>query len=266
MTFGVANNLRITQNQKIRYLTLLEHFFEQQGYSTIQILKYKFARKKSFIGIVGNLEQADIILATHYDTPVLNLPRDYHPFDEEKQKKDNSNTYIVTMISFLVMLLLFSYFIVIPVYRDGQVTAMDFVAGVLCLFLLFIVVKISRYGGIPRLGNLIRNTSSVVTLLSFAKTLSKKERQRVAFAFVDYGCEDYLGYYALSSRIDRKKQQKVILLDCVGWGNLSLEKKTNGLLSSYFNQVTCVYGKKVSSQTEYEENVLNCVSKLSSLL
>lgn len=59
MTFGIVNNVRITKNQKLRYLTIIKKYFENIGFEKIDILKYKVIKKKSYFSVIGDIEKAD---------------------------------------------------------------------------------------------------------------------------------------------------------------------------------------------------------------
>ena len=263
MTFGVVNNLRITKNQKIRYLTILKQFFESLGYEKIDILKSKIVKKTSFFTIIGDSEEAEFIVATYYDTPVMSILRKrYEPFNDEMRKKQNSTNYILSMIFLGMVLFLFNYFVALPVYQNGSFGVRTVIVGFLSLLLLTLIIKLSRMGGFPSFGNLIRNTSSVVAMLKFANSLSPKERKKVAFVFVDYGCEDYLGYYALSTSLNQSRKQKLIFLDCVGAGNIQKSKTKSSVLTAYFDHPLFVFGEFKKESKDYEAGIDACLSLL----
>lgn len=257
MTFGIVNNVRITKNQKLRYLTIIKQYFENIGFEKIDILKYKVIKKKSHFSVIGDIEKADYIVSTYYDTPVFNLLRQtYEPFNDDRRKSQNSMNYILSMILITTIMLLATFFIILPIYQDGVFGLKDILASLMSISLLALIIKFSRVGGFPTFGNLIRNTSSVVAILKFASLLSPKEQKRVAFAFVDYGCEDYLGYYALSKELVQKRNQKIIFLDCVGAGNLSQSNTKSEILTSYFEHSLFVYGDfKNEKKQDYEEGI-----------
>ncbi|MGM0168020.1 hypothetical protein IGI39_003032 [Enterococcus sp. AZ135] len=257
MTFGIVNNVRITKNQKLRYLTIIKQYFENIGFEKIDILKYKVIKKKSYFSVIGDIEKADYIVSTYYDTPVFNLLRQtYEPFNEDRRKSQNSMNYILSMILITTIMLLVTIFIVLPIFQDGVFGFKDILASLISISLLALIIKFSRVGGFPTFGNLIRNTSSVVAILKFASLLGPKEQKKIAFAFVDYGCEDYLGYYALSKELVKKRNQKVIFLDCVGAGNLCQSNTKSEILTSYFENSLFVYGNfKNERKKDYEEGI-----------
>lgn len=257
MTFGIVNNVRITKNQKLRYLTIIKKYFENIGFEKNEILKYKVIKKKSYFSVIGDIEQADYIVTTYYDTPVFNLLRQtYEPFNDDRRKSQNSMNYILSMILLTTIMLLVTYFIVLPIFQDGVFGFKDILASLVSISLLALIIKFSRAGGFPTLGNLIRNTSSVVAILKFASLLSSKEQKKIAFAFVDYGCEDSLGYYALSKELVNKRNQKIIFLDCIGSGNLSQSNTKSEILTSYFGHSLFVYGDfKNEKKQDYEEGI-----------
>lgn len=257
MTFGIVNNVRITKNQKLRYLTIIKKYFENIGFEKIDILKYKVIKKKSYFSVIGDIEKADYIVSTYYDTPVFSLLRQtYEPFNDDSRKSQNSINYILSMILITIIMLLATFFIILPIFQDGVFGFKDILASLISISLLALIIKFSRVGGFPKVGNLIRNTSSVVAILKFARLLSPNEQKRIAFAFVDYGCEDYLGYYALSKELEKKRNQKIIFLDCVGAGNLSQSNTKSEILTSYFKHSLFVYGDfKNEKKQDYEEGI-----------
>jgi len=263
MTFGIVNNLRITKNQKLRYLTIIQQYFKNIGFDKMDILKYKVIKKKSYFSIIGDIEQADYVISTYYDTPTFNLLRQtYEPFDDDKRKRQNSMNYVVSMVLITSVMLLLTFFLVLPIYQDGIFGFKDVLASLVSVSMLLLIIKFSRAGGFPSFGNLIRNTSSVVAMLKFASMLSFKEREKIAFAFVDYGCEDYLGYYALSKKSVKKRNQKIIFLDCVGARNLHKSKEKSEILKSYFEHPMFVYGEFRNEKKDYEVGIRECLQVL----
>lgn len=263
MTFGIVNNLRITKNQKIRYLTIIQQYFENIGFDKMDILKYKVIKKKSYFSIIGDIEKADYVISTYYDTPTFNLLRQtYEPFDDDKRKRQNSMNYVVSMILITSIMLVLTLFLILPIYQDGIFGFKDVLASLVSVSILLLIIKFSRAGGFPAFGNIIRNTSSVVAMLKFASSLSLKEREKVAFAFVDYGCEDYLGYYALSKKLVKKKNQKIIFLDCIGAGNLHQSKVKSEILKSYFEHPLFIYGEFKNNEKDHEAGITECLRVL----
>ena len=75
----------------------------------------------------------------------------------------------------------------------------------------------SRYtrSGLAQKGNKIYNTSGVLTSLMIAQQLSEKDKNKVAFAFVDDGCQTQLGARLLKESLNGSSCIRVYL-DSIG--------------------------------------------------
>jgi len=264
VTFGARYNKRSSKNQKIRFLTVLMQNFEELGFRQTEIFKQKFQKKTSYISLVGDLDKADHLFITHYDTPVYDFTRsEYEPFNDDQLSKRNTVNYIVPMLLTIAVLFLVAYFGLIPNFQDNQFTFMDILMFLIVILLVIFMTQIAKSSGLSKRENLIRNTSSVVAMLEFAKKLPKNKKKKVAFAFVDHGSTDNLGYYFLKEYLTDNHFKTTTILDSVGSGNIEQSKTKSEILSSYFEDVQFVYGQ---SDTLEDDNIENNIEQAVEIL
>lgn len=250
MQFGVLSNKRVSENQKIQYLTRLSHFFEENNYS-MTILKVKHRGKQSFIGVVGDVKKAKYIIATHYDTPMIDFwGKDYEPFNDEILEKKSIKNLSISLIICLIGLFLLITFYVAPQFNNGTFNFHDVLGGVVAVLLIIFSYRTARNGGFTKRNNLVRNTSSVITILKFAQDL-KDNKSNYAFAFVDYGCIDYFGYHVLKSYLGNYLKP-IIMLDSVGNSNIQTASDKSTILSNIFKKSKFVYGTGDNREQDYD--------------
>lgn len=76
-------------------------------------------------------------------------------------------------------------------------------------------------GGLGNKLNFNRNTSGCIAALKTAELLSDEQKKHVAFVLTDYGCTRHIGDYLIRNELgDSVDNKTVILLDCVGEGNM----------------------------------------------
>jgi len=250
MQFGVLSNKRVTENQKIQYLTRLSNYFEKNNYDT-KILKEKHRGKRSYIAVVGDVKRAKYIIATHYDTPMIDfLGKNHDPFNDKELEKKSTLNLTFSLVIFIFLLFLVINYYLIPQFGNNMFNLHDVVSGLITIFLLVQTYKIVKNGGFAKRHNLVRNTSSVIAILNFVKEL-KQNKKDYAFAFVDYGTIDYFGYYVLDSYLG-DISKKMILLDTIGTPEIEVSSDKSNVLSNIFGDVQFMYSTKKNLNENYE--------------
>lgn len=199
--------VRNTEKSKSRFLSALVMDISEMR-EDIQVIEYNRHKKYASRNVyVGDIEKADQIICTYYDTPPKNYGS-YELFNLEEQRK---RTTIFILVSSILMILVgvIGTFIYMQYEASGlNVTPFRTVFIFLTFGIYFFLLgKITK--GLPNRKTLIRNTSSVLALLEI---ISESKDERTAFAFIDEGSFGEAGLEALS----HKKQAKIFMLDSVG--------------------------------------------------
>lgn len=218
LRYGIILGKRYSVKERTKFLQSAQREFAAMGYAvdtTASEVKLFKNEKRTFYNLyAGNVKDADIVYATYYDTPVKSYGL-YQP--NAFQMKNNSNVLRVNLLILLMAMILFGgilYFALFPQIQANGWISFWTVLTALLAFLFYSVISYLR-GGIPNRVNMIRNTSSILTLLKLANTLPKQKRKKAAFAFVDGGTYSDYGVQMLRSYLKNPKT-KIVLLDGVG--------------------------------------------------
>lgn len=252
--FGFFNGVRVTSKQKLKFLLHLVAELEHEGIKT-QLLKKKYRGKESFIAVIGDLDKADKVILTHYDTPLTTFGLSHHrSFNDKVQKRGNLIAFLLPMLFVLPLLVVMNLQLCIPAFADQQVNLLDLIVLFLELLLLMIVGKIAKIGGIPTFNTWNRNSSSVIAVL---KSIENDYCKNKAFLLVDHGCQDHFGYFVAKDLLQDFPNKSVTLLDCVGSGQLSKKKSVDSVLNELFPGAEFIFGSEEKRQVEIEdENII----------
>ncbi|MGC6769418.1 hypothetical protein [Enterococcus sp. LJL51] len=255
--------LRRTNKQKQRFLSALFKDIAEVR-QDIQVIEYQ--KNKRYISsnlYVGNIEKADRIICTYYDTPPQSLGA-YYLFDRRQQRKATTNFILISLFAALIAGLLLTI-----VYMKSANDTFDFrsfstllvVAGYGLYF--YLLSKIAK--GLSNRKTLIRNSSSILSILTL---ITEIRDQKTAFAFVDEGCFGDVGLEVLQSSC--RKSAKIYYLDCVGaedelhfiGSSIPEARLKDFIVQPSSNQVTHIFSGKTehSEQGEryyLEKSVLN---------
>ncbi|MDH6364936.1 hypothetical protein M2139_001937 [Enterococcus sp. PF1-24] len=201
--------IRRSDKSKQRFLSaIIKDILEYRD--DIQVIAFNEQKKTASRNIyVGNIEQADRIICTYYDTP----PKNFGPYNLFNSKEQGKKTllFILTTTILMILLGLLGTF----AYMKNVSSAFDLSSFTTWLFIglfagyFFLLGKVSQ--GLSNRQTLIRNTSSILTLLLLLKD---KQNPKTAFAFIDEGSYGEQGLAVLKSSC--KKQAKIFCLDSVG--------------------------------------------------
>ena len=153
--------------------------------------------------IIGDIQQAKVVIGAHYDTPSASLfPNIIFP------------TSTIAKIIYLLLtnsiIVLFSLLVGLVVYHAFNI------AYYISIPIAYVLASILIYQTIPNEHNLNDNTSGVATILSIIKT--SKHLDDVAFVLFDNEEKGKLGSASLSKAHTFLNNKLVINLDCVGNG------------------------------------------------
>lgn len=201
--------LRRTKKQKQRFLSALVTDIAEMR-TDIQVIEYQQNKKYVSSNLyVGNVETADRILCTYYDTPPQGFGS-YDLFDREKQKKSITGFILV---SSLLMLLVGGLLTMLYMNQSGNTFDLFSIQTLFVILgyglYFYLLGKVAK--GLSVRKTLIRNTSSILALLAL---IDESRDKKTAFAFVDEGCFGEVGLDVLKSSC--KASAKIYSLDCVG--------------------------------------------------
>lgn len=242
---------RYTNNQITRFIkSLIGDIHEYRDDIVVTEIETKGKDKIRNI-YVGDVKNADTIIATYFDTPSVYFGS-YKFFDEEDRQKKSLTFNIIMSILIFAIGILYSLYIAIPYLNESSILLVLLIlAGYIIIF--WLLNRFSR--GYPKANTAVRNTSSVIYLLW---KISSVRSKRVAFAFVDKGSKNNIGLEALLDI--SKKSSKVYYLDSIGSKNelilLTDKNVRKGNIDSHLNLTHVISAKKIDGDYILEESDL----------
>lgn len=212
--------VRRTDKSKRRFLSALVADISDMR-EDVQVIEYNRHKKYASRNVyVGDIEKADQVICTYYDTPIQHFGP-YVLFDRKEQEKRTTSFIIVSSI--LLILAGIAGTLLYMRYASGAVNLISvhtlFVALAYGVY-FYLLGKITK--GSANRKTLIRNTSSVLAMLAM---ISEAKGEKTAFAFVDEGSFGESGLDAM--RVSKNKKAKIFFLDCVG-ADAPLHVRGNG--------------------------------------
>lgn len=179
---------------------------------------------------VGNIEKADQIICTYYDTPSLHLGG-YHFFDKDTNRKNILIVNFSLAIIWLILGILLTVYVAVPIFDTyGVVNFRTIPLGVAFIIYFFLLNIFAR--GVAKRKNIVRNSSSILSMLDFMESNRNKKRNKVAYAFLDSGVTNEQGL----EQLKETSKGKILYLDAVGSDNgLYLVGATEKALNKYPN-------------------------------
>lgn len=218
LRYGIILGKRHSLKERTKFLQSAQKEFAAMGYSVdttaSEVHLFKNEKRKFYNLYAGDLNDADIVYTTYYDTPVKSYGL-YQP--SAFQMKNNSSVLRLNLLFLLIATISFGsilYFLLFPQIQVNGWFSLWTLLTALLMFLFYYLISYLR-SGIPNRVNMIRNTSSILTLFNLANTLPKQKRKKVAFAFVDGGTYSDYGVQMLKAYF-KKPKTKIVFLDGVG--------------------------------------------------
>lgn len=221
--------LRRTEKSKKRFLTALVTDISEMR-EDVQVIEYD--RKKKYASrnvYVGDIEKADRVICTYYDTPPQSVGS-YVFFDRQEQGKRTMKFIFLTALLMITIGVIGTLIYMNTVSAPFDITSIQTILFVIIFGIYFYFLgKVTQ--GLSNRKTLVRNTSSVVTLLAM---ISELENRKLAFAFIDEGSYGEKGLDSLRQSVG--KNTKIFYLDSIGAqaplhfiGNGISQKKTAAL-------------------------------------
>lgn len=203
--------VRRTDKSKRRFLSALVADISEMR-EDVQVIEYnrheKYASRNVY---VGDIEKADQIICTYYDTPIQHFGP-YVLFDRKEQEKRTTSFIVATSV--LLLLAGIAGTLLYMRYASGTADLISVRTALIALaygVYFYLLGKITK--GLPDRRTVVRNTSSVLALLAMINDTKVKD-EKTAFAFVDEGSFGESGLEAMLT--PKNKKAKIFYLDCVG--------------------------------------------------
>lgn len=208
-------NKRVTFKQKTDFIRSLMVEFKEFS-SGLKVVELREKGRKTSLArnvYVGDVKNADVIIATYYDSPLKHLGP-YYVLDKQKQR-NNTLIFNGLMASILLMIgIVFTLNVTGEYisYGDGDIRWGIFLCfALIYLILIYFIGLFSK--GIGRNRNFVRNNSTVVYMIN--KILNGTgESNKIAYAFLDNGVTNERGLLGLKESV--KLKSKIIYLDAIG--------------------------------------------------
>lgn len=176
----------------------------------IRVMEYKGQKKYASRNVyVGNIEKANRIFCTYYDAPLHHFGP-YTFFDRKVQAKRTSRFILVSsIVAILVGLLVTLSYMQTGGGAFTLVSWQSFLIALIYGGYFYFLGKVTM--GMTMRNTLVRNTSSVLTLLTLMEEIKDG---KTAFAFLDDGAFGDNGLESLQTAHNRNA--KIFYLDSVG--------------------------------------------------
>ena len=217
--------VRKTKKQKLAFIRLMQSHFPELRVEESQIIHNRNL-------VAGDLETAEFILSAHYDTcAVLPFPNFVMP----------KNILMTVLYSLLIcipfFLIAFGFNFLLALVTDNFMLHYW-----LSLILLFGLIILVFFAGIPNRHTANDNTSGVITLCELMERMPEEMQKKVLFVFFDNEENGLLGSAFFRKLHKKELKDKLILnFDCVSDGdhillvlNKAARKKYGGRLEAAF--------------------------------
>ena len=217
--------VRKTKKQKLAFIRLMQSRFPE-----LRVEESNIIHNRNLVA--GDLETAEFILSAHYDTcAVLPFPNFVMP----------KNILMTVLYSLLIcipfFLIAFGFNFLLALVTDNFMLHYW-----LSLILLFGLIILVFFAGIPNRHTANDNTSGVITLCELMERMPEEMQKKVLFVFFDNEENGLLGSAFFRKLHKKELNNKLILnFDCVSDGdhillvlNKAARKKYGGRLETAF--------------------------------
>lgn len=219
LRYGIILGKRHTKKQRLDFLRSAQKEFAEMGYDVdvthSELKAFQGAKEDYYNLYAGHPKQADVIVATYYDTPVKSFGAyRYHAFQQSVPRV----SMLINLLPPLLMLILSGCLLYFVNFRELSELGFYNIWGVLTLLVLIgALLFITRTrGGIPNRYNMVRNTSSVIVSFQLASALSDGEKKKTAFVFLDGVTSSNYAFEMLKNYVGKLEGRKLVYLDSIG--------------------------------------------------
>lgn len=209
LRYAIMIPIRYNRNQKTAFIDMMIEDAKKLNLAyRSEKMKTRFFECTNLI--IGDLQHADTVFMTAYDTPQRNFfaASRYYPLHSKKNQQIQTLEFLIHLILLILacvitVMLLFSWNQLVTSMKIGYVLML----GVFALMLIYMSInKASKV-------NMNRNSASVAIMYK----LMKEKPRKTAFVFLDHAVSSYEGYKELLQDHDLSKK-KVIILDSLAKG------------------------------------------------
>lgn len=208
--------IRKTSKQKLAFIDLMKEHFP-----ALQVQEFGIIKTRNII--VGDVENAKIILSAHYDTcSVLPFPNFITP----------KKPLLTVLYSFLIIIPIF----LIVLFLNTMLNLLSnnywlhYIGSLLIYFGMLAMIVI----GPPNKHTANDNTSGVITLCELLQTLPAEDLEKVACIFFDHEETGLFGSFGFRRRNKEIAKTKLLInLDCVSDGDNFLMALTQSAKEAY---------------------------------
>lgn len=200
-----AYQVRKTKKQKSAFIALLQMHIPQ-----LQVQTAGFPKSRNLV--VGNPEQAEVLLCAHYDT-CTRLP--FPNFITPKRPVISICYSLLIVVPILLLMVLTSRVLSLWIHDSMLLYWVN-----MGIYLLFLVLLLS---GPANRHTANDNTSGVITLLEIYNSLTEAEREKVCFVFFDNEEQGLIGSAQFRKKYKKIMKNKLLInYDCVSDGDIFL--------------------------------------------
>lgn len=201
--------IRSTDKSKGRFLSALVTDISEMR-EDIKVIEYNRHKKYALRNVyIGNIEKADRIICTYYDTPPKNFGS-YELFNLKEQKKQTISFILISSILMVLLGVIGTFLYMQNASNAFSLSSFSTILIILTYGIYFFLLgKVTK--GLSSHKTLIRNSSSILALL---RMINEIRDERIAFAFIDEGSFGEGGLEGLST--SHKKNAKIFMLDSIG--------------------------------------------------
>ncbi len=210
---------RFSYREKISFLRVIsKELIQLDYYVDAKIAKLQLAKKKYenyYNAYIGDLDNAEVIVCTYYDTGVnyFNLTKIF-AFEQHFNKL----RYFLGIIPIFILLAIaitLNLFIFLPnIEVSGIYSIPGVLAAIVTLSAFYIILKFKK--GISNKKNFVCNTSSILVMLNTINKMDKYQKKKVAFVLFDGGCSNQYGIRMIENYSNKLESKQFIFLDSLG--------------------------------------------------
>lgn len=215
---------RKTKKQKSAFIELMKEHFPD-----ITVQEGGFPKCRNLI--VGDVENAKVILTAHYDTcSRLPFPNLIAP----------KNILLTLLYSVLIIVPLIAM-IVLANWIVGMYTN-NFIVRYSVSLVLYLAFMLLLLSGPPNKHTANDNTSGVIVLCELIGILTAQQKEKVAFVFFDHEETGLLGSTLFHKRYKAVMDDKLLInFDCVSDGNHIMVSANKSARNSYGDQLKAAF-------------------------
>lgn len=194
--------VRKSKNQKIKFIEWLKSYLKEID---VDLEEDKYSKNGTNI-IIGNVEEANVIITAHYDTQA-------NSFIPLVMGISNWLSFILSQLILLIPLV-----IILLIGRITLINESYFLSFILYSFLIFYSIQVTY--GIPNKHTANDNTSGIATVIAIIEDLPYELKEKVCFVLFDQEEVGLIGSSNFKKKYKQIMSEKLLInFDCVSDGD-----------------------------------------------